>query len=63
MLPSLGASPDFHLKPDVLPHMEVEKAVQLGRCARPSAVQSLCSHEFELWFIFTLLVLCGTDGK
>lgn len=62
VLASLVASPDFHLETGALPHMEVEKDVELGRCARPSAVQSLCSDGFDLWFIFTLLVFCGAGG-
>lgn len=63
VLSSLVASPDFHLETGALPHMEVEKDVELGKCARPSAVQSLCSDGFELWFVVTLLVSCGADGE
>lgn len=41
VLSSLAASPNFHLETGALPHMEVEKDIELGRCARTSAVQSL----------------------
>lgn len=59
VLSLLTASPDFHLETGALPLMEVEKDVELGRCAR----QSLCSDGFELWFMFTLLVLCDAGEE
>lgn len=63
VLSSLTASPDFHLEAGALPHMEADKDIELGRCARPFAVQSLCSNGFELWLISTLLVLCAAGGE
>lgn len=53
---SLTAAPDFHLETGVLPVMEFEKDIELGRYARHSTVQRiyLCANWFEICFIFTL---------